>query len=345
MTGGTLPMTSAQVKAVNASITTNVATDVALNATTTTVASNGNAQFLASGDVNITASTFSLVGGAAPNSIATVTTSNGGDINITLTGAFLMQGGSSSVGSSESSLIATKGGDITLSGTTFNLLGGTGVTAPVQILTGVATGNGNIAVSGSSITALGVVPAIGNAQVKVFTGWVGQGNITLTSGGNINLTQTLVKANGATGTNLINATAVQDINLVRSLVKTAHGNTSLQAGDSITFDTASEVNAGGSQAVALFVVDTSNAMTGSFTFPVGSKIIANQSIVGQGFVRIYTVSQMLNTIPTGVVINGLPYSPSTMDTNNEVFMISYPTLPAAPQDGSDHFTIYYKTGP
>lgn len=346
MTAGTLPMSLTQVKAPASNVTITATNDLNLSGTSTATATNGNAQITSGGNIQLSAAQISLLAGTAPSAFVNISTTNGGFIAINSTGPIQMQGGIATSGASDVTISTLKGGAITIDGTLISMLGGSGRNAPIQLMTAVGSGNGNIAITGTSITSVGLNPSIGNAQVLIQTGRVGTGTIALSSSiGSTSLTNTQVISNGSTGnSNSLTVTSADDITLVGSLLKTMSGNITLAAVDSVTFDLATELNATATQPTVLIRTNANNTSPmASFVYPIGAKLFANKGTVGKGFVRIYTVSQTNNMVTTGANINGLNYVPAMMDTPHERFNVTYPTVPAAPGNGSDHYTIYYQS--
>ncbi len=322
----------------------------------------------------MTANNITMNGGSAANATASALTFEGGDISLIAMSALLIQGGDASVGASTANVNTKGGGIITLSGSTVDLNGGTGLISDVNVIAQKNNDPTSIFIQGvNNINFIG-----SSSSVNIATDWIGQGGILIESVlGSLNMTDTAIVNNSSTGVNnFVEIQASNDLSSTRTFIGTAFGNMTLNgingevsfqesklvanvlsapamtkalsvfAGTNILLDdtTSIKVTNATSDALALFVIDQGGSMTSGFTYPIGAKVTVNGGFADLGFVRIYTVTRGLNTVPTGTIINGLPFvpGPEFVDSDHEVWDTSYPTIGAGNEDGSQHFTIYYK---
>lgn len=336
---------------------------------------NGYTQIASGGDLNLTATNghVNLKGGNAAGSIGIIKTTFGGDITILANGSITFTGGSASIGLSQAKVLTQAGGNIILAGANLLVNSGIGLLADASVIAGYAKGNGNISCSftgliqtsnatfatgsgGGSINLSSVGSNAVFTDTNIITqAFTGSNPISLVSGNTSNIFLTGVKLQTNSGNIALDATgsmnnggeiSLNDTTILANVGST--GQFSAEAGTNISFDAISNVTVnGGSMALALFVVDNNNPSSvglGSFTYPVGAKITVSSSV--PNYVRIYTAQRSNNSVATGANINGLnyvPHFPAMGATNNEVWNVTFPTVPSAPENGSDHFTIYYKS--
>lgn len=374
---GNTPHSSAQIRAADSSLSITAIGNVVMTSTTTLTASSAYTLIGAAGDITIDCNELVLEGGFAPNAYSRIQTTQGGDINImhgsgmmqTPIALLVVQAGSSA----DASLFTRLGGDININAEVVDFLAGLGTTSTVNIITGTDANAGDISVLAGELSCIGN----SNARVNIMTGQSGPGSILLQTttpdtmfNDSMFLTNTVlvtqylygsdnpisVSSAGTLGINdsnistflgQVSTSSFASTNLTNTTITPrvpVNGFVTMIAGVDMVIDATSSINVLGQLPSVVLVVDNEFPMSvgpGEFNYADGARI----DLSGPGFVRIYTANRSQNAIGMGAVINGLTYvahSPEFDDTNNEVWGIYYPTVPMAPQDGSDHFTIYYK---
>ncbi len=364
LTSGSNVAANTQIAAATADVSVHAGGDIQATAgsgnNTFATVQSGAALVLESTNGNI-----SFAGGSGNGAYALATTTGGGDITVSaLNGAVSFIGGSAASGNTQANIIAETGGNIAFNAENLYLYEGTGLNAKANVKTGSNASSGNI-----TAALTGTLQTNG---ATISTGILG-GAITLEAAGDLNFQSTNMATLSRSASSPITLTAGSggDIDFSGTSVTTNLGNVAMTAGgsisyahttfnlavpadgsfsaiagDNLSFDTNSFVHVSGPDLpLVQLVVDNNNPASvgsGSFVYPIGANITA----FGSSFVRIYTAARANNTVATGAVIDGLVYVPSTpagTDTNQEVWDTFYPTVPAAPEDGSDHFTIYYKS--
>ncbi|MES2344486.1 MAG: hypothetical protein V4494_00910, partial [Chlamydiota bacterium] len=369
LAGGIRPESYAQVVARESDVTIEASGSILANASNSIggFGTNGNASIQSGLDLVLQANNGDIIftGGNAFGAYAAATATQTGNMTVqALNGAVQCLGGSSTSGNSSVTLITQRGGNIEISSDSLNFSAGTGVNAQVTVFAAAYQGVGHIEATISNDVVI--------SGASIATG-IGGGEITFNAMGDITFQNALVSTKSVNGNQqiVLSSGPVNNITFTDVTMSTLLGNIEMIAGDSISyinskfhatvpamgafsaiagndlaFDALSSVTVKGQvQPAALFVVDNNNPMSvgsGQFVYPIGAHITAPAS----GFVRIYTAARMINNVQVMANINGLNYVPSFpagMNTNQEVWNTAYPTVPAFPENGSDHFTIYYKS--
>ncbi len=339
--------------------------DITIDATgdiTLTGGSTGNSNeaiiitFTAGKFVHITrADNVQLTGGSTMDSRASIL-AFGGPLTSTITGDYLIQGGSGD-GASAGIAAAPAGGtgDMNISGRNFTLVGGSGTGSIAAMITGQPGGGGGdgslflTSTGFAGISLTGGSGAMSHAMIDT-NGTLPTNAITITSthpSGNLNLTSgSGAQARISTFGGPVNVWIGHDINLVSTPGNTAtiaiNGGASdltVQAGHSASINS-SIVNLGTGD--IYFVVDAAfpaPPLFGTGGFHLGSGAFFQSA---GGAIRIFTSQQSFNTIDGSfidafLVSHAFTAGTLFIDTNGEVWCTYYPST-----FGGIPFTIFYK---